>query len=172
MTTSLGAALMATVLVSPSLAQTGTVIIYSDAYSRKNTAAGLLPKSQQPFTGWLFDGPQPIAHVRPGRFMAFHLKAGEHSFTVPWHSSRPGKDALVINVEDDSRHCIRLSAKMTNYEVIPWESLDSQMEEVPCRLAQQGAAHFKPLDIKRVEAAVRSELDRSTTFPGDRQPQR
>lgn len=107
------AALILTVLAKPCLAQTGTVIFFTDAYSAKTTAAALLPKSEQPFTGWLFDGPQRLAHVRPGRFMAFHLAAGAHSFTVPWHPGHPGKDTLVINVEDGGQYCVHLYTKMT-----------------------------------------------------------
>lgn len=171
MATLFRAALILTVLVRPCLAQTGTVIFYTEAYSAKNAAAAMLPKSQQPFTGWLFDGPQRLAHVRPGRFMAFHLTAGAHSFTVPWHSSRPGKDTLVINVEDGDQYCVHLYAKMTNFEVIPWESLNSQIEEVPCQLVRQNAAHLKPIEVKRVDPAVRSELDASTIFPSDSQSQ-
>lgn len=171
MTTCFRVFLITIVLAIPCFAQSGTVIFYTDAYSAKNTAASLLPRSQQPFAGWLFDGPQPLVHVRPGRFMAFHLKAGAHSFTVPWHSGHPGKDTLVIYVEDGGQYCVRLYAKMKNFEVIPWVSLDSQMEEVPCRLARQKAEHLKPIEIKRVERAVRSELDASTIFPSDSQSQ-
>jgi hypothetical protein len=161
----LRAALLAGLCVSPCLAQTGTVIFYSDAYNAKNTAAGLLPRSQQPFFGWLFDGPQPLAHVRPGRFLAFHLPAGDHSFTVPWTSKHPGKDTFVIHVEEGGQHCVRLYAKMTNYEVIPWQTMDSKIEEVPCLVAQQKASRLKPIELKRVSPAVRSELDAATTFP-------
>jgi hypothetical protein len=162
--------LLAGLCVSPAVAQTGTVIFYSDAYNAKNTAAGLLPRSEQPYFGWLFDGPQRLAHVQPGRYLAFHLTAGEHSFTVPWHSKHPGKETLVIPVEAGGEYCVRLYTKMT--DVFPvWQWLDSQMEEVPCQVAQQKGAHLKPIDIKRVDPAVRSELDAATTFPGSSQDQ-
>jgi hypothetical protein len=162
----LRAVLIAAVLVRPSLAQTGTVIFYTDANSAKKITAGLLlPKSQQPFTGWLFDGSQRLAHVRPRRFIAFHLKTGTHSFTVPWHPSHPGKDALVINVEDGGQYCVHLYTKMTNFEVVPWAYIQSQIEEVPCQLAKQNAGHLNPIELKRIDPAVRGELDPSTTFP-------
>ena len=160
-------ALIATLFVASCLAQTGTVTFYSPGNSVKSTTASLLPTSQQPFTGWLFDGPQPLVHVQPGHFMSFHLNPGEHSFTVPWHSTRPGKDQLLINVERGGQHCIRLSAKMTNFELIPYERLNSQIEEVPCPQAQSEAAHMKPIEIKRVDPAVRAELDPATIFPSE-----
>lgn len=103
--------------------------------------------------------------------MTFHLKPGAHSFTVPWHSTQPGKEPLVINVEDGGETCIRLSAKMTNLEVFPFQWLNSEIREVPCRRAEGEAAHMKPIDIKRVDPAVRAELDPAATFPGDSQPQ-
>ena len=93
-------------------------------------------------------------------------------FTVPWHSTRPGKDQLLINVERGGQHCVRLSAKMTNFELIPYERLNSQIEEVPCQQALSEAAHMKPIEIKRVDPAVRGALDPTTTFPSDSQSQR
>ena len=169
MTTLVRIALIATLAATRCLAQTGNVTFYTPSNSAKSVAAGLLPRSQQPFTGWLFDGPQPLAHLRPGRFMTFHLNPGSHSFTVPWHSTRPGKEPLVINVEGGGQYCIRLYTKMTNFEVLPYERLNSQIEEVSCKQAQREAAHMKPIEIKRVDPAVRAELDPATTFPSESQ---
>jgi hypothetical protein len=168
MTTLLRVALIATLSVTPCLAQTATVTFYTPGNSIKSTAAGLLPRSQQPFTGWLFDGPLRLAHVRSGRFMTFHLQPGAHSFTVPWHSTRPGKEPHVINIESGGQYCIRLYAKETNLEVIPFGAwLNSQLDEVPCQQAQREAAHMKPIETKRVDPAARAELDPTTTFPND-----
>ena len=56
---------------------------------------------------------------------------------------------------------------MTNFELIPLERLNSQIEEVPCQQAQREAAHMKPIEIKRVDPSVRIELDPVTTFPSE-----
>jgi hypothetical protein len=167
----LRSACIAALCAAPCLAQTGavTVSFYTPAHTLKSETAGFLPKSQQPFEGWLFDGPQLLAHVRPGRFMTFHLKPGAHSFGVPWNSVGPGKEPLAVNITEGSQYCFRLSAKMTNYQVFLW--LNSTIEKVPCEQAQREAAHLKPIDIKRVDAAVRAELDPATSFPGSGQPQ-
>jgi hypothetical protein len=157
-------ALIAMLSVPSCVAQKGTVIFYTPGNSMKSVSAGLLPKSRQPFTGWLYDGTQRLAHVSPGRFMTFHLNPGTHSFTVPWHSTKAGKDQFVINIEGGSQYCLRLYAIMTNFEVIPYERLNSQIEEVPCQQAQRETAHMKPIEIKRVEPAVRAEFDPATTF--------
>jgi hypothetical protein len=167
----LRAALIATLSTTCCLAQTGTVTFYTPGNSVKSATAGLLPRSRQPFTGWLFDGPQRLAHVSPGRFMTFHLDPGAHSFTVPWHSTRPGKDRLLIHVEGGGQYCVRLYAKMTNFEVIPYERLNSQIEQVSCEQARREAAQMKPIDIQRVDPAVRLELDPATTFPANGQSQ-
>lgn len=171
MNTFFSVALIAILSASGCFAQTGTVVFYTPGNSVKSVAAGLLPRSQQPFTGWLFDGPQRLAHVQASRFMVFHLHPGIHTFTVPWHSTRPGKDQLVINVEDGGQYCVRLSAKVTNFEVIPFEWLNSQIEEISCQQAQREAANMKPIQIKRVDPAVRTELDPGTTFPSESQSQ-
>jgi hypothetical protein len=147
------------------------VTFYTPGNSAKSLASSVLPRSEQPFTGWLFDGPQRLAHVRPGRFMTFHLTPGTHSFTVPWHSTRPGKEPLVIDVKAGDQYCLRLSAKMTNFEVIPFQWFDSQIVEVPCQQAQAEAVHMKPIETKRLDPAVRAELDPTTTFPSDNRPQ-
>ena len=167
MKTLLRVALIAMLSISSCLAQTGTVTFYTPGNSVKSVSAGLLPRSQQPFTGWLFDGTQRLAHVSPGRFMTFHLDPGAHTFTVPWHSTKPGKDQLLINVKGGGQYCVRLYAIMTNFELIPLERLNSQIEEVPCQQAQREAAHMKPIEIKRVDPSVRIELDPVTTFPSE-----
>jgi len=172
MNTLLRVALIAAISVAPCLGQNGTVIFYTPGESVKSVTAGLLlPKSHQPFTGWLFDGPHQLAHVRPGRFMIFHLNPGAHSFTVPWHSNRPGKEPLVISLEAGGQHCIRVYAKMTNYEVIPFEWHTSHIEEVPCQQAQGEAANLKPIELRRVHPAARAELDPATVFPAESQSQ-
>jgi len=167
MTVLLLVALIAALHAAPCFAQTGTVTFYTPGNSAKTVATGFLPKSEQPFTGWLFDGSRRLVHVQPGRFISFRLNPGAHSFTVPWHSARPGKEALVINVEAGGEYCVRLYAKMTNFEVVPFQWMKSQIEETPCQRAQREAARMKPIEIKRVDPAVRAELDPATSFPGD-----
>jgi len=103
--------------------------------------------------------------------MSFHLSPGTHTFSVPWHSNGPGKDHLVINVESGGQNCVLLYTKMTNYEVVPYESLNSQIEEVPCLQAQREGAHLKPIEVKRVDPAVRAELDPASIFPGTSEAQ-
>jgi hypothetical protein len=149
------------------LAQTGTVTFYSRSITIKSGAAAFLPKSEQPFGGlqggWVFDGPQRLARVRTGRFATFHLSPGEHSFTDSGPTG-DSKKPLVINVKDGGQYCVRLFAKMINLEVYgQWEN---QIEEVPCQQAQGEAAHLKPVEIKRVDPAVRTEFDTQTAFPG------
>ncbi len=97
--------------------------------------------------------------------MTFNLNPGVHSFTVPWHSSGPGKDTLMINVESGSQHCVRLYARMTNFELIPYARLNSQMEETSCQQVQREAEHMKPIEIKRVDPAARAEFNPTTVFP-------
>jgi hypothetical protein len=69
----------------------------------------------------------------------------------------------VINVKEGGQYYVRLSAKMINLEV--YAQWDNQTEEVPCQQAQREAAHLKPIETKRVDPAVRAELDPATTFP-------
>ena len=153
-------------------AQTGTVTFYSQSLSAKSEAASILPKSEQPFGGlqggWVFDGPQRLARVRMGRFVTFRLVPGEHSFIDESFTGR-SKKPLVIDVNDGGHYCVRLFAKMINLEI--YGQWDNQIEEVPCQRAQREAVHLKPLDIKRVDPAVRAELDSETTFPVENQSQ-
>lgn len=149
------------------LAQTGTVTFYSRSITTKSEAAVFLPKSEPPFGGlqggWVLDGPQRLARVRTGRFVTFHFSPGEHSFTDAGPTGA-SKKPLVINVKDGGQYCVRLFAKMINLGV--YGQWDNQIEEVPCQQAQREAAHLKPLDIKRVDPAVRPQFDSQKTFPG------
>lgn len=160
-------AFIAAVSATCCFAQTGTVIFYSSALSAKNAATAFIPMSEQPFGGiqggWLLDGTQRLARIRAGRFVIFHLNPGEHSFTDEGPTG-PSKKPLVIDVKDGGQYCVRLFAKMMNLDVyVQWEN---RIEEIPCERAQREAAHLKPLDIKRIDPAVRAEFDSATAFPG------
>src|SRR5581483_6989758 len=125
-------ALIATLSVPACLAQTGAVTFYSPGISVKSEGAVFLPKSRQPFSGWLVDGQQRLARLRHGRFVTFHLNAGTHSFTTSGPTG-PGKEPLVIDVKDGGQYCSRLFAKMTDLQVYArWEN---QIEDVPCQRA-------------------------------------
>jgi hypothetical protein len=158
-----------TAVAIPCLAQTGTVTFYSIGLSAKQQLKStIVPVGTAPFTGWLFDGNQRMAHAQRESFMTFHLAAGEHQFTVPYDSKDPGKTALHLKVEDGSHYCIRLSAKYkSGSPLLPIAFLDSQIEQVPCQQALKEAGGYKPIDVKRVESAVRTELDSSPSFPKD-----
>ena len=172
MTLGLRIALIAALSVTYCLAQTGTVTFYSRSISAKNVATEFLPESEQPFGGlqggWLLDGPQRLARVRMGRFITFHLSAGEHSFTDVGPTG-PSKEPLVINVKDGGQYCVRLFAKM--FPLGGDGGWDNKIEEVPCQRAQREAAHLKPVEVKQVDPAVRTELDPRTTFPSASRPQ-
>jgi hypothetical protein len=144
---------------APCLAQTGTVTFYSDAMTAGVMAKSMLPKGQQPFFGWLFDGKQRLAHMRAGRLMTFDFGPGEHSFSVPWKSKGPCTTRLDLHVENGKHYCVRLYANFVNFMVIPYERLDSQIVEVPCAQAAQSPGTFRSLEINRVDPAARSQLD-------------
>lgn len=166
MTTSCRCVLFSMILFAAACtAQTGTVTFYTPGNTVKSETASLLPRSQQPFTGWIFDGQQRLAHVQRGRFMTFQLAPGAHTFTAPWHPKKPGIDKAVIELVAGEQHCLRLYAKMTNFEVLPYARLNSQIEEIPCGQVPE-AGRLKPIDPRRVDPAVRGELDSATVFPG------
>ena len=122
-------------IAMPCRAQTGRVTFYSIGLSAKQQVKdAVIPVGTAPFTGWLFDGSQRMMHAQSGRFMTFHLAAGEHQFTVPYHSSGPGKTTLHLRV-NGGHYCVRLSAKYVNTVVLPFRFLDSQVEQVSCQQA-------------------------------------
>jgi hypothetical protein len=135
--------------ILPSAAQTGTVA----------------------FTGWLFDGDKRLAHAARGRFMQFQIPAGAHEFRALYKSAGRGnkgcqpKDCLQLSVESGGHYCVRLSAKEVNAMVVPIMFVDSRIELVSCQEAFQEAGQYKRIDLARVEAALRSELDVSPDFP-------
>jgi hypothetical protein len=161
--------LLATAAVTiavPCFAQTGTVTFYSIGLSpAQQVKVALVPAGAGPFTGWLFDGSQRMAHAQRGRFIAFHLATGEHQFTVPYKSSGPGKTALNLTVLGGGYYCVRLTAKYVNWIVAPVSFVDSRIEQVPCQQALKEAGGYKRIDIDRVDPPVRTELDSSVTFP-------
>ncbi|MGD0731296.1 MAG: hypothetical protein ABR956_08525 [Terracidiphilus sp.] len=153
----------------PCFAQTGTVTFYSIELSAKGELKDfIVPVGTVPFTGWLFDGDQRLAHAQGGRVMTFRVTAGEHQFTVPYHSNRPGKTVLHLKVESEGNYCVRLYAKYVGATVlVPVMYVDSQIEQVSCEQASKEAGSYRPIDLKRVEPAVRPQLNRSPSFPKD-----
>lgn len=154
-------------VAAPCIAQTGTVTFYSIRLSAKQQVEDIvIPVGTVPFTGWFFDGDQRIAHVQGGHFLSFRLAAGEHQFTVPYHSNRPGKTVLHLKVESEGHYCIRLYAKYVSATVLfPVMYVDSQIEQVSCQQAVKEAGSYKPIDLKRVDPAMRTELEGSPSFP-------
>ncbi len=152
---------------TPCIAQTGTVTFYSIGLSAKDAVKDtVVPVGTFPFTGWLFDGDQRLAHVQGGRFVSFHLAEGEHQFTVPYHSNRPGKTVLNLNVESDGNYCVRLYAKYVSVPVLaPVAYVDSQIEQVSCQQALKEAESYKPIDLTRVDPVAQTKLDSSPSFP-------
>jgi hypothetical protein len=151
------------------IAQTGTVTFYSIGLSTKQAVKDtFVPVGTVPFTGWLFDGDQRLAHAQVGRFMSFHLAAGEHQFTVPYHSNHHGKTVLNLKMESDGHYCVRLYAKYVSASVLaPVAYVDSQIEQVSCQEAVKEAGSYKPIDLKRVDRAVQTKLEDSPSFPRD-----
>lgn len=161
-------ALLASISATCCHAQTAVVTFYSPAISLKSEAAVFLPKSQQPFGGWLSDGPQKLVHFRYGRFATFHLSPGTHSFTIKGPTGS-GKQPLVLDVKDGGQYCVRLYAKMIN--VVVYGQWENQIEEVPCQQLQREVKHLKSIEVKRVDPAVRAEFDPVAVFKGDHQAQ-
>lgn len=155
-------------VATPCIAQTGTVTFYSIGLSTKQVVKDtVVPVGTMPFTGWLFDSDQRLAHVQVGRFMSFHLATGEHQFTVPYHSDRPGKKSVLhLKVEPGGHYCVRLYAKYVSASLLaPVAYVDSQIEQVSCQQAVKEAGSYNPIDLKRVDAAVRTKLEDSPSFP-------
>jgi hypothetical protein len=154
---------------TPCFAQTGTVTFYSIGLSVKEAVKdSVVPVGTVPFTGWLFDGDQRLAHAEGGRRMSFRIVAGEHQFTVPYHSNRPGKTVLHLKVESERNYCVRLYAKYVSATaLVPVMYVDSQIEQVSCQQASKEAGSYKPIDLKRVDPAVRAELESPPSFPTD-----
>jgi hypothetical protein len=56
---------------------------------------------------------------------------------------------------------------MTNFEVIPLNYSNSQIDEVPCQQARREAERLNPIEIKRLDPVARAEFDPTTTFPSE-----
>jgi hypothetical protein len=157
-------ALLAVFLVAPCFAQTGTVTFYTYGASVKTQPAGTLP-TVRPFTGWLFDGQQRLAHARDGRFVTFRLATGQHSFTARLDTDKPGSERVLIDVRDGKHYCIHLYSRVILNSALLFVGLDSRLEPVPCRKAAQELGKLKPLEAKRIDPAVLGEVDASVAFP-------
>ena len=145
---------------------TASVTFYSPHHSAKQQLKdAVVPVGTIPFTGWLFDGDQRMAHAQRGRFMTFQLPTGEHRFTVPYHSNGPGKKPLLLKIESGQHYCLRLSAKYKSASILaPIVFADSQIEQVDCQQAQKEAAGYQRIDLKRVDPALLAELEKTTSF--------
>ena len=147
--------------------KTGTVTFYSiEPGAGQQIADVVVPVGKAPFTGLLYDGGQRMAHLRGGRFLTFLLPTGEHQFSASYHSLDPGDPALHLMVEDGGYYCVRLSATYRSGSiVVPLAVFHSAIGQVPCDQALKEAGSFKPLELKRIDAAVRPRLVSSRTFP-------
>jgi hypothetical protein len=151
----------------PCAAQTGTVTFYSYATTvKQQVEAAVVPAGGTlSFGGWLYDGNRKMAHASRGRFLTFQASEGEHDFRISFNSKKPGKTSLHLMIEGGKHYCVRLSAKNLTPLVVPIAVLDLKIEQVSCTQAIQEASAYKRIDLKRVEPAVRADLDASSSFP-------
>jgi hypothetical protein len=147
--------------------KTGTVTFYSIQHGAgQQITDAVVPFGKAPFNGLLYDGGQRIAHLQGGRFLTFLIPTGEHQFSASYHSLDPGDPALHLEVEDGGNYCVRLSASYRSGSiVVPLAVVHSVIEHVPCGQALKEAGSYKPLELKRIDAAVRTKLVSSRTFP-------
>jgi hypothetical protein len=158
--------LVSAFLISPCFAQTGTVTFYSYGASVKDEIPGTLP-TVRPFTGWLFDGQQRLAHAQDGHFVTFRLAVGRHSFTAALDSGKPGKEPVLVDVRDGQHSCFHLYSKVELDQALLFVGLAGKVKQMPCRDAALGAGKPKPLEAKRIDPAALAEVDASAAFPGD-----
>jgi hypothetical protein len=155
----------------PCFAQTGTVTFYfAQPGFGQEVADGVLPVGKVPFTGFLYDGSQRMAHARGGRFVIFRLPAGEHQFSASYRSLDPGDPAVHLDIKDSGSYCVRLSATYkSGSPIIPFGVTHSVIKQVPCDQALKEAGKYKPLELKRIDPAARVKLVSSRTFPKSNQ---
>ena len=158
--------LLAITVLGPSCAaQIGSVTFYSPPKTvKEGLKHSVSPAGEISFTGWLYDGDQKLAHASAGRFMTFHLAAGEHTFTVPWKPTGPGKTKLRLDIQEGAHYCVRLSAKYLSPVLVPAMRRDSQIKQIDCQAAAEESRTAKPLGEERVDPAMRSKLDAAGTF--------
>jgi hypothetical protein len=132
-------------------AQTGTATFYSvKRLTVQQRLKVFVPNRpiMVPFIGWLFDGKQNIAHAQMGRFMSFQLSEGNYHFSVLLDSKAPlnSANAVDLKVESGGHYCFRLSTRY-KHEIV------------------NEAGGYKPIDTRRIDPSVRSELVSESSFP-------
>lgn len=149
------------------LAQTGTVTFYSANFPVKDQLkVAVTVKGTMPFTGWVFDAREALAHFQTGHFISLRLPSGLHSFSVSYTAKQPGKTQLIqLNIESGHNYCVRLSQKYVNMIVLPVGHVRGFIEAVSCKQAFREAGDSKPLEIKRVKKSAQGMLDTSDKFP-------
>jgi hypothetical protein len=162
--------LLAIALITISLsccAQTGTVTFYSIQPSLGHQLADeVIPSGKAPFVGLLYDGNQRLAHATGGRFMTFLFPVGDHQFSASYRHLSPGDPSAHLNIEAGGLYCVRLSATYKSGSIVlPLAVFHGVIEQVPCDKASKEAGTYKPLQLKRIDSAVRTELVSSQAFP-------
>ncbi len=153
------------------MAQKARVVFYSNAYGVKSTVAGLAPVSRQPFPGWLYEGDEKLAPFRAGRFVVLDFEAGTHVFMANHSSDQSSPNVLVLNVEADSTHCVRLSAEAVNWYLTGIQTYHGRIEEVPCGAVAGELQKMKALSTKRMPKPAQDRLDPVQEAPTVAKPQ-
>ena len=161
------AAAIATLILAPySVAQTGTVAIYSASFPAKDQAKVLLsPKSHAPYLGAVFDGDIKLASLSAGHFLALNVSAGQHNFTIKDQGRYATQSSVSVNVQPGQLYCLRTKISTVNVYVIPTISPRKSIEEVNCQQALQESLNSRPVEMKRIEVTIRSQVDPTTSFP-------
>ena len=151
----------------PCYGQTGTVAFYfAQPGIGQQVTDGVLPFGKVPFSGFLYDGSQRMAHAKGGRFVIFRLPVGEHQFSASYRSLDPGDPAVRLNLTDGGFYCVRLSATYkSGSPFLPVGVAHSVIEQVPCARALKETGNYKSLEPKRIDPAASLNMVSSQAFP-------
>ncbi len=150
------------VFARTAFAQTAQVTFYASGSQAKL----LLPKSEDAaFVGWIYDGPQKLTLLAPGRFGTFTLPAGVHSFSASFSKHPAANSQLVLTLEPEHSYFVAVTAYQVNTIVTPIGWHHGILAETDCATAQEHAGRQKPVKSRWVDKAVASTHSPSAQLP-------
>jgi len=133
-------------------------------YSNGNSWTTGIPGAKSGiFAGALFDGDQPLAYIRRGRFVTFRLSPGTHIFSASFHNHPAANSQLTLDLLANGSYFVRAVAESRGVVVV--DSPKGLLSSVSCQTAHQEAEKTRPLESKHIPQDARAMWNAVSMIP-------
>ncbi len=115
------------------------------------------------FMGALFDGNQPLAYIRHGRFVTFRLSPGTHTFSASFSNHPAANSQFTLDLISNGSYFVRAVAESRGIVIV--DVPKGLLSSVTCQVAHQEGVKALPLEEKHIPQDAKTAWDAVSMIP-------